>query len=288
MLHTQPLQVQPRPAVAPSAEDVAGLAAWARRLTGITLRDRKAEFLSARLGKRLAAHGLADWGAYRRILAEDPVEQVAFSEALTTHTTSFFREKAQYDWLLEEGFPALLGASAGRRREIAIWSAACSTGQEGWTALMVAEQARLRGQTGLEARLIGTDLSRPVLRTAAQAIYPEAQIEGIPTALRPRVLLSSKVGERRYRIVPELRRRATWRQVNLASGDGLDGISADVVFLRNVLIYFDHEVRKTVIDNVFRRLNPGGFLLVGHTEAGHVRRDGLDSVRPSILRKGAV
>lgn len=285
MLETHEFRFPPSPETALRPDDVAGLTDWARRLTGITLRDRKAEFLTARLGKRVAARGVDGWGAYRRLLAEDPDEQIAFAEALTTHTTSFFREKAQYDWLLDHGFPTLLGDGLGRR-EILIWSAACSTGQEGWTALMVAEQVRMKGRANLETRLIGTDLSRPVLRTAAQAIYPEAQIEGIPEDLRPRVLLSSRTGERRFRITPDLRARATWRQANLATGDGLAGISADVVFLRNVLIYFDEDVRATVIDNVYQRLKPGGILFVGHTEAGHVRRYGLVSLRPSILRKG--
>ena len=277
----------PVPTASLTPQDIEGLIILARSLVGITLTDRKAEFLAARLGRRLAANGLSDYAAYRRQLQNDPAERVAFTEALTTHTTSFFREKAQYDWLLAEGLPALSAGGALRKRDLVIWSAACSTGQEGYTALVVGMQARDRGLWDVNPRLIGTDVSRPVLLQAAQAVYSRRDIEGIPETLRQRFLLSSRKDPDRLRIVPELRALATWRQANLATGEGLDGIAADVVFLRNVLIYFDEEIRTRVIDNVFRRLRPGGYLLTGHTEASHARREGLEIVRPSIYRKVA-
>ena len=269
----------------PRPEDIVDLARHAYRLTGIALGERKGEFLVARLSRRLSARGLSDWALYRTLLTEDAAEQTAFAEALTTHTTSFFREQAQYDWLLSDGLGELYPRPGGLARELVFWSAACSTGQEGYTALMVADHAREQGLWELRTRLIGTDISRPVLRVAAQAIYPTSQIESIPPRLRPRVLLSARNGDGRHRIVQDLRRRAAWRQANLVTGHGLDGISADVAFLRNVLIYFDTDTRMRVLDNVFARLRIGGFLLVGHTEAAHARRAGLELVRPSIYRK---
>ncbi len=265
-------------------EDVKQLVAMARSVVGITIDERKTDFLTGRLGRRLVATGLESYADYCRLLQSNAAERVAFGEALTTHTTSFFREKAQYDWLLEEGLPEM-AASAKSQREIVVWSAACSTGQEGYTALMVMHQARDRGLRGLAPRLIGTDISRPVVRRARTAIYSKQEVEGISLDLRRRFLLSSKDTDGIYRIVPELRNQATWREANLASGEGLDGISADIVFLRNVLIYFDEEIRTRVVDNIYRRLRPGGILMTGHTEASHARRDGLELVRPSIYRK---
>lgn len=275
----------PSPQIAITPEDTRELVSLVRSLTGITLSERKGEFLTARLGKRLVANGIADYSSYRKFLRGDATERTAFAEALTTHTTSFFREKTQYDWLLNEGFPELEKNGHARQRELVFWSAACSTGQEGYTTLMVAELARARGNRSPNARLIGTDISRPVLRTAAQAVYSQEQIEGIPEDLRRQFLLSSKSGTVRHRIVPELRAKSTWRQANLSDGAGLDGISADVVFLRNVLIYFDEQIRTLVIGNILRRLRPGGFLLTGHTEASLVRSDMLSLIRPSIYRK---
>ena len=261
------------------------IAAIAREITGITLCETRTDFLTGRLGRRLAACGIGDYAEYCRILKSDQNERRAFAEALTTHTTSFFREKPQYDWLLAHGLRELHDSGTLRGRSLLFWSAACSTGQEGYSALIVAQQARDGGLRGIDPRLIGTDISRPVIRRAAQAVYSRAETEGIVAELRPRVLLSSRRAEGVYRIVPELRERSTWRNANLATGEGLDGISADVVFLRNVLIYFDAEIRDRVLDNVCRRLRPGGFLLTGHTEASHARRDGLELVQPSIYRK---
>ncbi len=285
MLHVPSHDFRGASVAPPGPADIADLARKPYRLTGIALSERKGEVLVARLGRRLNARGISDWASYRALLAEDADEQTAFAEAMTTHTTSFFRERAQYDWLLNEGVVELYPHPWGLGRELVFWSAACSTGQEGYTALLVADQARERGLWEMKTRLVGTDLSRPVLKVAAQAIYPTSQIESIPAGLRPRVLLSSRNGDGRHRIVPELRRRAAWRQANLVTGIGLDGVAADVMSLRNVLIYFDAETRSKVLDNVFARLRVGGVLLVGHTEAAHARRDGLEIVRPSIYRK---
>ncbi|SDY79204.1 CheR family methyltransferase [Citreimonas salinaria] len=284
--------IQPNSARAPApraprlgSTDIEDLAAWALRLTGITLTERKQEFLASRLGRRLAATGSADYAAYLRRLKTDPDEHARFAEALTTHTTSFFREAPQFEWLRSEGLKALTG-SRGTTLELLFWSAACSSGQEGYSALMVAEQARLHDNLPARARLLGTDISSQVLRIAAQAVYDRTQIRDIPKDMRPRFLLSSRKDDGRYRIVPDLRNLASWSQANLVSGDGLGRFSADLVFLRNVLIYFDNEMREAAIENVVSRLRPGGFLLLGHTEGSHIRhRTDLRTVRPSIFQK---
>lgn len=277
-------------AIAPAApklrqEDLGDLIALARRAAGIQLTERKTDFLASRLSRRVVALGLPDFGAYRRVLREDADEVTRFVEALTTHTTSFFREDAQYRWLAETGLPELYAEGVGRDRELVFWSAACSTGQEAYSALIVAQQAREQRLHGLRVRAIGTDLSRPVLHRAATAVYSRDEAASMPIELRRRFLLSSRSGDGRCRIVPELRALATWRQANLTSGRDFEGIAADVVFIRNVLIYFDQETQNRVLDNVIRRLRPGGFLMTGHTEASHARRGELKPLRPSIYRK---
>jgi chemotaxis protein methyltransferase CheR len=265
--------------------DFAGLAAIARREAGLALDGGKTDFLRSRRAPRLAASGATDYRAYRALLDRDPAERTRFVEALTTHTTSFFREAEQYAWLEAEGLPALLARGAGLGRDLVFWSAACSTGQEGWSALMVAERMRVERRVPLRARLIGTDIARPVLAHAARAVYSAEEVEGIPRALRPHVLLSARNGDGRCRIVPHLRAAATWQQANLTEPRDLDGLEADVIFLRNVLIYFDAPTRARVVEALVRRLRPGGFLLTGHTEAGAARVPGLATMRPSIHRK---
>jgi chemotaxis protein methyltransferase CheR len=266
------------------AGELSTLEHWTRRLTGITLREHRREFLESRLARRVADTGAGTYADYIRILESDPAEHARFAEALTTHTTGFFRERTQYDWLRQTGLKAL-AEGVPRARELVIWSAACSTGQEAYSALMTAEQARPEMPSSFAVRVVGTDISRPVLKVAAEAVYDRAQIKDIPEALRHRFLLSSRNDDGVYRIVPELRRRTTWRQANLVSNTGIGDLKADIAFLRNVLIYFDEQQRNQVVENVVARLRPGGFLLVGHTEGCHARRPDLEAVRPSIFRK---
>lgn len=259
------------------------IVALARDIVGITINAGKTDFLAGRLRKRLEAHGLTSYGAYCDLLKKHSAERQHFTEALTTHTTSFFREAVQYDWLSDVGFPGM--SERVGHGELTIWSAACSTGQEGYSALMIANAGREMGNWRFKANLIGTDVSRPVLKRAEAGIYTRQDIEGIPPQFRPNALLSSKTSQDVFRIAPELRVKATWRRANLATGEGLDGIRADVVFLRNVLIYFDEATRKEVIRNILKGMKPDGVLLTGHTEALHDRPDGLDVVKPSIYRK---
>lgn len=268
--------------------DIKQIAAMARSVVGITIDERKTDFLTGRLGRRLVANGLESYAEYCNLLQANPVERVHFAEALTTHTTNFFRENSQYEWLKDEGLPAFAAPDRIGARDLVIWSAACSTGQEGYSALMVVQQGRDQGSWQLMPRLIGTDISRPVLKRAETAIYGKQEIESIPPEMRRRFLMSSKTAEGIYRIVPELRSRASWRRANLATTEGLDCVKADIVFLRNVLIYFDDEIRARVIENVVSRLRPGGILMMGHTETLRTRPDGLELVRPSIYRKVAL
>ena len=264
-------------------EEVTALTSVALREAGINLHGGKIEFLQSRLGKRVLVRKLDSFAAYGRLLEHDAEERRHFVEALTTHTTSFFREAAQYRWLQEEGFAALQ-ANAGRRNDLLFWSAACSTGPEGWSALMVSEKARKSHAMHQRFRLIGTDISRRVLKVASDAVYPANEVAGVPQDMRKLFLLSSRNGDGRCRIAPELRQLAQWRQANLVEGTGLEGIEADVVFLRNVLIYFDAPTQAQVVDNVVRRLRPGGFLFTGHTETAF-RRSNLQPIVPSIYGK---
>ncbi|WP_175484527.1 CheR family methyltransferase [Palleronia marisminoris] len=268
--------------------DIKQIASMARSVVGISIDERKTDFLTGRLGRRLIANGLETYAEYCSLLQANPVERVHFAEALTTHTTNFFRENSQYEWLKDEGLPTFAAPGRVGGRDLVIWSAACSTGQEGYSALMVVQQGRDHGSWQLMPRLIGTDISRPVIKRAETAIYGKQEIESIPPEVRRRFLMSSKTAEGIYRIVPELRSRASWRRANLATGEGLDSIKADIVFLRNVLIYFDDEIRARVIENVMSRLRHGGILMMGHTETLRTRPDGLEVVRPSIYRKVAL
>lgn len=263
------------------------LAGLAKRESGLSITADRADFLVARLSGQLTRLGLADFAAYAAHLSRPEAEEDRrrFVEALTTHTTSFFREGGQYEWLADHGIAALESAGIGRHRPIELWSAACSSGQELYSAMMTVLSAPGRPQSR-QVRGTGTDLSTAILRRCEQGIYCGEEIEGIPLALRRRFLLSARTDADRYRIAPEIRQITRWRQANLTRAETLFGITADIAFLRNVLIYFDPSTREQVLRNVTARLNPGGFLLTGHSESIEAARYGLSQLRPSIYRKG--
>jgi len=252
---------------------------------GLSVTPDREDFLLARLGPEVARLGLSDFAAYAELLGQRPTADVlrGFSEALATHTTSFFREEAQYDWLRTEGIELL----AARRLPgpLRIWSAACSSGQELYSALMTAADAMADGPLNGRLEGIGTDISTRILSRARGAIYSGEEIGGIPLAMRRRWLLSDREGRPRHRISGELRGVCRWGQINLAEPSSLVGIRADLAMLRNVLIYFDRPTRDRVVGAVVERLTAGGVLMTGHSEAIRPESFGLSTLRPSIYRK---
>jgi chemotaxis protein methyltransferase CheR len=262
----------------------------ARQRGGIAISPMKISFLEQRLARLMRTSGHADVDRYLARLsgsgAED--EAQALVEVLTTHTTCFFREGAQFDWLRDEALPALMETGAGRDRPITIWSAACSTGAEMWTAAMLLDQMARRSLRPLRWQVCGSDVSRKILQRASRAIFAEDEIAGLPEDYRRAYLLRSR--QRRgsghlYRISPDLRRRARLHWANLVEGPPPLDDAVDVAFLRNVLIYFDGTGRDAALDSVLSQIRPGGFLLTGHAESLNPLPSGLSQVAASIYRK---
>lgn len=270
-----------------SPGDLQRLSVIADREAGIQLGADKADFLCARLSRVLEAEGLGDFSAYCDLLDKrgGDTRLRTFVEAITTHTTSFFRERGHFDWLWSSGFQELWETGAGKERDLVIWSAAGSTGQELYSAMICAQHAAATSLPSLRYRGIGTDISAKVVAQARSAVYHKSDIVGIPQELRAQSLLSSKSGDGRIRIIPDLRRRTDWRVGNLTKAGSLGNIEADIAFLRNVLIYFDEKTQISVARNVLSRLRPGGFLLTGHSETAHARSLGLSVIKPTVYRK---
>ncbi len=269
----------------PTPADVARLTKLSRSCTGIELGSDKTEFIRSRLEQFLTARGFQSYAEYCTLLERPDAhqERSEFKEALTTNTTHFFRESGHFDWLRKSGFDMLLEAGAGSSRDLMIWSAACSTGQELFSALMTAadhtksKSIRLKG--------IGTDLSTAVLSTAKKAVYGQQDIIKIPEEYRHDYLLSSKSSNEVFRISPIIREKAEWRHANLLDRSTIGDFQADIVFLRNVLIYFSNETQNTVLENVLSKLRVGGILMTGHTETSSLRLKQLHAIRPTIYQK---
>ncbi|WP_227268749.1 CheR family methyltransferase [Roseobacter weihaiensis] len=270
--------------------DASEIAAIAKKHSGITSGENQPEFLRTRLSKRLLALGLHSYTDYVSYLKgpNGRAEAILLVEALATHTTSFFREPAHFDWLNDTGLPALTQGER-RRANLAVWSAAASTGAELWSCGMVIEEYLRTSGINVNYQLFGTDVSRAVLSQGALAVFSEREIANIPEELRKNYLLRSKKvvreGKPVYRIVPKLRQKAKLAYANLLDPDSTElSTPMDIVFLRNVLIYFTPEDQKKVVQGVVRRMRPGGYLFVAHTETVRGLVDGLFSVGNSIYQ----
>jgi chemotaxis protein methyltransferase CheR len=243
--------------------DVAQLRRIAAQITrelGIRMPDSKLAMLRSRLERRMSGLGLGSLDDYEPLLA-DPAELVALYDLATTNKTDFFRERDHFTYLTQQAVPAL-GLSTLR-----VWCAGCSTGEEVYTLAMVLDDYA-RTHRGFSYTIHGTDISTRVLRHAFEATYDEALAEPIPSSWRQRYLLRSKDRERpRVRIAPELRKRVSFSRLNFMDGEyDLRG-EFDVVFFRNVMIYFDRETQQQVVSRQCRHLRRGGYLFIGHTES---------------------
>ncbi|HPI92619.1 MAG TPA: protein-glutamate O-methyltransferase [Deltaproteobacteria bacterium] len=237
---------------------------------GIRMTAAKKTMLEARLVKRMRAVGLTSFGEYCKYLfsPEGRTNELAHMiDAVTTNKTDFFREPQHFDFLVDRTLPELIRTSgAGIRRPLMTWSAACSSGEEPYTIAMVLEEFS-RNHRGFHYLVLGTDISTRVLDKAKEAIYDEERIIPVAMDLRKRYLMKSKDPKRsEVRIAPELRSKVKFRRLNFMDDDFGLREKMDVIFCRNVLIYFDRSTQEMVLRRLCDHLVPGGFLFTGHSE----------------------
>lgn len=251
---------------------------------GIKMPASKKTLLEARLQKRLRELGMNSHEEYCEYLfsprgMED--ELVNLVDVVTTNTTDFFREPKHFDLLTNKVLPAL---TARNPRGLRIWSAGCSSGEEPYTlAMVLCEYARASG--GLDFRILGTDISTRVLRTAVRAVYAEAKIGPIPAELRRRYLLRSKDHTRRLvRIGPEAREHVRFRRLNFMEEFSFNE-HLDIIFCRNVVIYFDRRTQEALFSRFCRKLAVGGYLFIGHSESLAGMNLPLEPVAPTVYKR---
>ncbi len=238
--------------------------------SGIKMPLSKKTMLEARLQKRLRAMGITSFGEYCNYLfSPEGVanELVHMIDVVTTNKTDFFREPQHFEYLLEHVLPDLINTKGcGIRRPFMIWSAACSSGEEPYTLAMVLDEFSDKA-AGFHYTVLGTDISTRMLDKAKNGVYDEERIEPIPFELRRKYLMRSKNKEKKLvRIVPELRAQVKFRRLNFMEGDFGMREKMDVIFCRNVLIYFDRPTQEKVINRLCNHLIPGGYLFTGHSE----------------------
>lgn len=248
------------------------------KIAGISLSDAKKVLLVGRLGRRLKHYNFGNFTQYYRYLAagDNPEELQTMVDLLTTNETYFFREPQHFDFLREQALKAPRGGSTFR-----IWSGASSTGEEGYSmAMTLAENLK-----DSPWEVFGSDISLTVLAKAKAGLYSLERTDGIPPAyMRKYCLKGVRSQEGKFLISPDLKQHVTFSQVNLTKT--ITGVGEfDVIFLRNVMIYFDPETKRKVVENMLPFLKPHGFFIVGHSESLNGISNQVQAVRPTIYKR---
>ncbi|EJT04181.1 CheR family methyltransferase [Rhizobium sp. CCGE 510] len=235
--------------------------------SGIKMPPTKLTMLEGRLRRRLRATNHSTFDDYCDFLFDHDglaQEAVYLIDVVTTNKTDFFREAKHFDYLQTVALPAIAN---GGVRTIRTWSSACSTGAEPYTmAMVLAEFAESRNDVSYS--VLATDLSTDVLQTARRGIYPEDLIAPVPRDLQRKYVLTAKQpGRREVRITPKLRSRVGFARMNLMDEKYPIGEAMNVIFCRNVLIYFDKQTQAGVLNRLCNCLAKGGYMFIGHSES---------------------
>ena len=254
---------------------------------GIQLSAPKKALLVGRLSCRLRTLGLTSFTDYYARVLADPGERICMLDALCTHETQFFREPQQFEFLERRVYPAWHAAAAEgtRPRRIRAWSAACSSGEEAYS-LAMSLLAHFPADDGWSVEIAATDLSTKILARAQSAVWPMEKAGAIPDALRRRFMLRGVGGqEGRMKAGPEIRSVVRFARLNLhADAYPLAG-PFDLIFCRNVLMYFGERARMDVVARLLARLVPGGLLFLGHAETLNGVTTRAHSVGPTVYAR---
>ena len=268
--------------------EFAQLQALIYREAGIHLGQHKVALVTGRLARRVRELGLGSFGEYHDLAAHDPAELTELLDRITTNETQFFREPQHFSFLAERVFPRWKQeADEGRRpRQVRIWSAACSTGEEPFSLAMLLREHFDDPRWALE--ILATDLSTQVLDRARAAVWPAERARGIPPELLTRYMLRGRNAQAgRVRAAPELRSLVRFRRLNLNDPTYGELGRFDLIFCRNVLIYFSPDSKAGVIHRLLRHLEPDGFLFIGHAETLNGITDEVRCVTPTVYARRA-
>lgn len=261
------------------------LRALAREVAGIELNDSKRELVYGRLARRLRALGLDDFDRYCALVGPaDAPERVNFVNAITTNVTSFFREGHHFDFLRREGLPRLMERRSTSRR-LRVWSAACSTGQEPYSIAMTMAEAV---PAAWDWRLLATDIDGDVVARAEAGVYDRHELpDGLPgDAGRRWFHPLDRHDSSRVRVDDEIKQRIYFRMLNLMDPWPMQG-PLDIIFCRNVVIYFSAETQRRLAERFADLLAPDGYLFIGHSESLLHSTDLFQSVGRTIYRPSA-
>jgi chemotaxis protein methyltransferase CheR len=274
-----------------SDRDFSGLSEFIQKELGIMMPQSKKSMLEARLRKRLRVLGLQSFDQYcNYVFTPHGIENelLHMIDLVTTNKTDFFREAAHFDYLVQEAVPELIKLNgAGIKKTLMVWSAGCSTGEEPYTLAMVLQDfADRRMVSGFDFQVLATDISTKVLHAAESGIYDSERVAPVPMEFRKKFLLRSRDPNRGVvRIVQDLRNAVRFRRLNFKEGEFDFREKLDVIFCRNVTIYFDRYFQEDLLNRFYRQMVSGGYLFTGHSETLNGLNVPFVRVHPAVYRK---
>lgn len=242
---------------------------------GINLHEGKQALVRSRVMKRIRKLGLRDFSHYIDYLEADTSgeEFLALVDVLTTNKTSFFRESQHFDFIVENVLPEING------RQVKWWSAGCSSGEEAVTCSIVIQEQNINPRA---VKILGTDISRDVIRTAKRGVYHEKRFKNIAPRLVQKYF--KKGNQNRYQISEKVRQMITYGRLNLKKKWPLNG-PFQVIMCRNVMIYFNRQTQQQLVSRFRDILEPGGYLFLGHSESIASADRNFANVSPAVYRK---
>jgi len=282
----QPAMLEAQPRL--SDRHFRSIAELVEEQVGIKLPAGKRIMIEGRLQKRVRTLNYSDINEYVEHLFDDAhfdTELIHLIDCVTTNKTDFFREPSHFDFMRNAAVPETLRRRGRGTRPLKIWSAACSTGMEAYTIAMVLDDMIMTGAS-FQFSVLGTDISTGVLHAAEAGIYTPEMIAPVPAEMAKRYFLSSRDPAREeVRVVPRLRRCTNFMRMNLMDEVYPVDRDVDIIFCRNVLIYFDKPTQQQVVERLCSHLRPGGYFIVGHSESMiHNESIVLQQLQPTIFR----
>lgn len=270
-------------------KDYSIISSYIEKNVGIRMAQGKKVMMQSRLMSRLRTLGMHSFEEYIHfVFSEDTSGQelIFMTNALTTNKTDFFREADHFDTMNSIVLPDLLKKG---KKNIHIWSSASSSGEEPYTlAIVMSEYIRNHKNSFTGFEILGTDISTEVLDKAVNAVYSETDVAGIPLEMKRRYFLKSRDAEqKKVRIKPELRAKCSFQRLNLMDESWDVPAQFEIIFCRNVLIYFDKPTQEKIIRHLLYHLIPGGYLFLGHSETVFSMNLPLKTVGPTAYRKEA-